>query len=661
MPEINTIADLELLRETIDLECKLAAGRDGLGAVPESFWATYSAMANTQGGVVLLGLREQDGRFELAGIVQPARVRQDLFNILNNRNKVSVNLLRDHSVTDIVIDGRTIMAVDIPRASRRDRPIYLNGNPLGGNVFRRLNEGDCAISDEDVKRMLAEQVEESRDARLLDGFGLDDLALETVRTYRQVLANRDPGHLWNGLADEEFLRQAGCWVQDRQSGKFSLTVAGLLMFGQMRAIQEALPNYMLDYQERAEPRTNNRWVDRLTLDGKWSGNLYDFYRKVYAKLTADLKTPFRLEQGERKDETPVHVALREALANVLVHADYTDRASVLVVKRPDMFGFRNPGLMRIPIEIALRGGEHDCRNRTLHKLFRFVGVGEQAGTGIPKILAGWQSQQWSPPSLMERTDPYNQTILELRMTDFIPVEVRDRLRGLFGQAFDELSGSERVAVALAASEGTVNHARLRAFSNEHPVDISRALQRLTKIGMLQSTGGRGAVYHLPGEEIPTPDDIFGAGSRFPGSRLPNFARSFPNSKNPAPALGKIGQLILLQRDTDGRLLNEQLQLPLVDSLSTLSESLLGQLEDLAAQPRQHRKVKRQVMIDTILALCADQYITVSCLAQLVNRTPDTLREQYLTKLVREQRLIMAFPKTPTHELQAYCAVGALAT
>lgn len=353
------------------------------------------------------------------------------------------------------------------------------------------------------------------------------------------------------------------------------------------------------------------------------------------------------------------MALREALANVLVHADYTDRASVLVVKRPDMFGFRNPGLMRIPIDIALRGGEHDCRNRTLHKLFRFVGVGEQAGTGIPRILAGWQSQQWSPPSLIERTDPYNQTILELHMTDFIPAEVRERLRGLFGQAFDELSESERVAVALAASEGTVNHARLRAFSNEHPVDISRTLQRLTKIGMLQSTGGRGAVYHLPGEEIPTPDDIFGTGSRFSGSRLPNLAGSFPNLKNPLPARGKTGQNVLLQRDTEGRLLNGQFRLPLVDDLSRLSEGQLRHLEDLAAQPRRLSKVNRQAMINTILSLCADQYVTVSCLAELVNRSPDTLREQYLTRMVREQRLVMAFPKTPTHELQAYCAAGAL--
>lgn len=82
------------------------------------------------------------------------------------------------------------------------------------------------------------------------------------------------------------------------------------------------------------------------------------------------------------------MALREALANVLVHADYSDRASVLVVKRPDMFGFRNPGLMRIPPEVAIRGGEHDCRNRTLHKMFRLVGIGEQAGSGIPKIYGG---------------------------------------------------------------------------------------------------------------------------------------------------------------------------------------------------------------------------------------------------------------------------------
>lgn len=666
MIELRSIADLELLRESVELECKLAGGRDGQGAIPESFWPTYSAMANTQGGAVLFGLQDVKGRFDLVGIQQVAKVRQELFDCLNNRNKVNVNLMSDASVQEVVLEEKSILAIEIPRAARHDRPVFLNGNPLGRNAYRRLNEGDFALSDEEVKRMLAEQVEDSRDTRVLDGFGLDDLAEETVRTYRQVFSNRDPGHVWNSLADEEFLRQTGCWVKDRQTGKFSLTLAGVLMFGQMRAIQEALPNYMLDYQERAEPRTESRWVDRLTLDGKWSGNLYDFYRKVYVKLTADLKVPFKLEKGERKEETPVHEALREALANVLVHADYSDRASVLVVKRPDMFGFRNPGLMRIPVEVAIRGGEADCRNRTIHKLFRMVGVGEQAGTGIPKILKGWRSQQWSLPALYERTEPYNQTVLELRMTDLFPAAVRDQLRVRFGEAYEGLSELERIAVTLAASEGTVNHARLRALSDEHPVDISRTLQHLTKAGMLESTGGRGAVYHLPGDTIPTPDDIFGANwassvttfPNLPGS-LPNLRRNLrKNLRRGLPALGKIAQLAAVQRDTDGRLLNEQLRLPLIDDLAMLSDELRARLEDLATEPRMHRKVSRDTMIEAILALCSDHFVTVNCLAELVQRKPDTLRDQYLTGLVRERQLTMAFPKTPTHELQAYCATAA---
>ena len=72
----------------------------------------------------------------------------------------------------------------------------------------------------------------------------------------------------------------------------------------------------------------------MTTDGSWSGNLFDFYRRVFTKLTADLKVPFRNVGGVRQPFGPVHEALQEALVNALIHADYTGRASVLVVKRP---------------------------------------------------------------------------------------------------------------------------------------------------------------------------------------------------------------------------------------------------------------------------------------------------------------------------------------
>jgi ATP-dependent DNA helicase RecG len=641
MNDIQSIADLELLRESVDLECKLAAGRDGLGALPEDFWPTYSAFANTQGGLVVLGMREKQGHFSIEGIANVPKVRKELFDSLNNRQKVSGNLLTDASVREVILEGKTILLIEIPRAPRRQRPVFLTTNPFAGHTYRRLNDGDCWLPDEEVKRMLAEQVEDSRDDRILKGYDFHDLNDGTFRTYRQVFINRDPGHVWNGYDDREFLRHIGGWRRDRETGEGGLTLAGLLMFGQMVAIQEELPNYMLDYQERPEAKTEARWIDRITLDGKWSGNLYDFYRKVYVKLTADLKVPFRLEKGERKEETPVHEALREALANALVHSDYSDRASVLVVKRPDMFGFRNPGLMRIPVEVALQGGEPDCRNRTLHKMFRFVGVGEQAGTGIPKILHGWQSQHWNPPKLYDTATPYSQTLLELRMIDLFPEQVMAGLKARFGMRFETLSHVERVALALAASEGTVNHARLRAVTTEHPVDLSKTLQHLTQTGMLESTGGRGAVYHLSGEAIPTPDDVFGSPARISVSSSPNLGGSSPN-------LGE-------KRDGNGCLIADSLALPIIDDIAALAPVFRGTLERIAAVPRSKGKVDREVLIAVVLQLCARHFVTLRCLALLVNRKPETLRDQYLTRLVRERKLTLAFPTTPTHERQAYCA------
>lgn len=669
---LASVADLSLLRESVDLECKLGLGRDGRGAIPEDFWPTYAAFANTDGGVILLGVREKAGGFHIEGLPDPAKLRRDLFNTLGNRQKVSANLLADADVREIVLTGRTVLAIRVPRATRVRRPVFLTTNPFGGNTYRRLNDADRPLPDDEVKRMLAEQVEDSRDDRVLPHYDLDDLAPETLRAYRQVFASREPNHPWAALGDLEFLRQIGAWRRDRETGKGGLTVAGLLMFGQMVSIQEEFPHYMLDYQERPEARVESRWIDRLTLDGKWSGNLYDFYRRVYLKLTADLKVPFLLVHGERKDETPVHEALREALANVITHADYSDRASVLVVKRPDMFGFRNPGLMRIPVEAALKGGESDCRNRTLHKMFRLVGVGEQAGSGIPKILQDWQSQHWSPPKLHELSTPYNQTLLELRMIDLFPAWVMEMLRGIFGPRLDRLSHVERVALAVAAAEGTVTHARLRAVTTEHPVDLSKTLQHIVQEQFLASTGGRGAVYHLHGIAPPTPDEVFGPTPVASVTSSPDLAPSSPDFDSSSPDLTPSSPDFASsspdfvassedakgRRDGEGCLISDVLGLPIIDDLARLEPNFRASLERLAFIPRGKKRVEREVMTRTLLSLCARRYVTLRCLAALVARNPESLRDSYLSGLVKEKKLELAFPTTPNHERQAYCAASA---
>ena len=183
-----------------------------------------------------------------------------------------------------------------------------------------------------------------------------------------------------------------------------------------------------------------------------------------------------------------------------------------------------------------------------------------------------------------------------------------------------------------------------------PFDLSKTLQHLTQAGLLESTGGRGAVYHLPGEPIPTPDDVFGPASRFSVPSSPNLAASSPNLAASSPNLAET-------RDPDGCLISEQLSLPVVDDLEPLSQAMRARLEGMAAEPRAKGKVDRQVLIDVVLQLCEGRFVTLRSLAELVHRKPDTLRDQYLKMLVRQRQLNLAFPKTPNHERQAYTSVS----
>ena len=84
--------------------------------------------------------------------------------------------------------------------------------------------------------------------------------------------------------------------------------AGMLMFGDEYNIVRHFPEYFLDYREELDPTT--RWSDRLqSSSGEWSGNVCDFYFRVYNKIIKDVKVPFKMSGGERIDDTPVHKAI----------------------------------------------------------------------------------------------------------------------------------------------------------------------------------------------------------------------------------------------------------------------------------------------------------------------------------------------------------------
>ena len=94
------------------------------------------------------------------------------------------------------------------------------------------------------------------------------------------------------------------------------------MFGKGLAVRERFGNIRMDYIDESNLLPGSRWSDRLTYDGMWENNLYNFMRQVMPKLVSGLRRPFRLEGMVRIDDTPVHKAIREAVVNMIIHSDY---------------------------------------------------------------------------------------------------------------------------------------------------------------------------------------------------------------------------------------------------------------------------------------------------------------------------------------------------
>ena len=198
----------------------------------------------------------------------------------------------------------------------------------------------------------------------------------------------------------------------------------------------------------------------------------------------------------RRDGTLAHEALREAMANLCVHADYSEEASLLVTKYPDKIILSNPGVLLISREQFFRGGESVCRNTSLQQMFMMMGQAEKAGSGVDKILRGWKASRRGRPYPNELLRP-NKVELVMPLESLLDPRILTSLKDQLGSPIDELDENELLLLATAQSEGVINHERLKELLPMHPADVTKVLQKLRRDGLLTVEGrGRGCVYHL---------------------------------------------------------------------------------------------------------------------------------------------------------------------
>ena len=528
-------------KESSDLEFKSAKG-----GFPHSFWETYSSFANTDGGAIVFGIKEKDDQFYLDGVTeeQAKKYEKDFFNRMHSKESVNIPLLKENDVQTVKFDGVYFLFFYIPRVDRSLRPVYCGLDPYTG-TYRRDLDGDYHCSREEVNSMFADaNLASPVDGRILNNFSKEDLDADSIKQYRRRFEQWNPDHVWNVLPEDKFLEKLNVFRKDRKTGEYGLTYAGLLMFGTYSAIMDENPNFFPDYQEIQDPK--DRWVNRICPDGNWESNLFQFYSRVLPILQNFLPKPFQLEGNQRRTETPAHVAVREALANALIHADYTENASLNIYKYPNRMVFSNPGIMLISIKQYYQGGESICRNKYLQTMFTFLGSAEKAGSGVDKIIRGWEELNWKRPYLVEKKRP-NKVVLTLSMESLLDESVKEGLSKIYGDKIISIPQEQLLTLALAYSEEEITNERLQYALNMHKADITKMLGQMCSARLLESTGhGRGKKYLVYGFNVALPD----SNVALPDSNvaLPDSNVALPDSNVALPKRYTKEQLIEKIRD-----------------------------------------------------------------------------------------------------------------
>ncbi|MFI3259646.1 MAG: putative DNA binding domain-containing protein [Rikenellaceae bacterium] len=493
---IDKIEALISESESTEVEFKSAKG-----GFPGSFWETYSAFANTQGGVIILGVKEKNNKFSIDGLTkeQADKYLKEFWNNVNNPAHVSANILMNSAVQVGEYQGSYLIIFDIPMAMREQKPVYLSRNPES-NTYKRNHEGDYRCTREEVRRMFADaDVNTSRDSEILIGFTIEnDIHRESLKQYRNLWRARDDAHPWLALDDKEFLTKLGGYRVNRAMKQEGLTLAGMLMFGVNTSITDpdCCPHFFPDYREYLLELPDGRWSDRVFFDGHYELNLFQFYIKVYNKMAATLPKPFKLVGGVRIDETPAHIALREALINAMIHCDYRVNTNLTIEHRRDKYILSNPGTLLVTVPQYYRGGTSICRNAALQQMFMYIGGSEKAGSGVAKILHGWENANYLEPRIEDRVKP-DKVDLILPLVGLLSDDVKWQLSELFGESISNIGHDKLLILAICTIEGEVSNQRLQIAISKHRADITQLLRELSNDNYLIPEGvGRGTKYTL---------------------------------------------------------------------------------------------------------------------------------------------------------------------
>ncbi len=358
-------------------------------SVPDDMWPTVSAFANTDGGHIKLGYTEIkiDGtvKYKPTGVKDAEKYKKNILDIANNKNKLSAPIIAEENIQVETVEDVKVMDIYIHPVEFRERPIYIKGNPK--NVYIRVGTSDQRASQEDIKAILRNaDSDESRD--FLDGYTLEDLNLVDLQNYKAYLSERKNDPSIVDRNNQDFLLDYGLMGKDRKDGKVKLYKGTLLLFGKFNSIKEVYSSFMLDLIIKHTPADVD-YIDRvftsIDVDDQ-PHNIYSFFVACDNKFKSLIQNKFKLTGMIRQDNgEKFSRAIREALVNSLVHADYRSKQSVEITWYDDCVVFENPGQILVSKREYFQPHGSVPRNELIFQTFVQAKLGEHTGSGGYRI------------------------------------------------------------------------------------------------------------------------------------------------------------------------------------------------------------------------------------------------------------------------------------
>ncbi|MFD6860526.1 RNA-binding domain-containing protein [Rhodococcus sp. NPDC060090] len=442
---------------------------------------TVVCLANGSGGTLLIGV-EDDGRITGAAHRHGALTNPTLIDALI-ANRTSPIL--QTSTTVLEIDGHEVIATEVPDAD------FVTGTTEGRYLKRAIRvDGTPECVPFPAHEMLAREIDRGAVdfARLpARGATWSDIDAQEVQRFRQLAtaSNSDPS---TASLDDRGICQALQLTIVDLSGEVHPSLGAILLFGTQPAVERFVPNHETAFQI-------------LTQDMSITANR--FSRSPLFTTAQELLTSFRawnteeeVEFGMLRVSLPLvpETAAREAIANALVHRDYTATGAVRVVITEDAFTVSSPGGFPPGVRLDNLLTTSRPRSPVLADAFRRAGLVERSGRGIDKIYSSLLKIGRDAPDYSRSSSFSVEAVIPLGHADlalarFIAEqEARGKspLRLFDLRVLHELRTESRLSVPELAS-------RLELAEGETRAGIGR----MTESGLIEPRGsGRSRTYHL---------------------------------------------------------------------------------------------------------------------------------------------------------------------